>query len=139
MIFDPEEIALSDAVSIEEAAEGSELPVALTRAFAHLDPIALGIACGLACGLWLMAGTLVLVVRGGPNMGFHLWMATQYLRGFEVSWSGSLIGFLYGCGLGFIGGYGLAATRNTLAVRYLRRAQRRAERESLGDLLDKLS
>ena len=130
---------MPDAVSIEEAAERDDLPVALTRAFAHLDPIALGIACGLAGGICLMAGTLALVVRGGPNMGYHLWMLAQYLRGYEVSWGGSLVGFLYGGGLGFLVGYALAAIRNAVAVRYLRRAYRRAERESLGDLLDRLS
>lgn len=130
---------MSDAVSIEEAAERSDLPVALTRAFAHLDPRALGIACGLTCGSWLMIATAALVARGGPNTGYHLWMLAQFLIGFEVSWRGALIGFLYGCGLGFAGGYLFAATRNALVLRFLRRAQRRAERESLGDLLDRLS
>ncbi len=139
MAADPEEVALSDAVSIEEAAARDDFPVALARTFAHLDPIALGVACGLAGGIGLMFGTLALVVRGGPNMGYHLWMLAQYLRGYEVSWGGSLVGFLYGAGLGFLAGYAVATVRNALAVRYLRRAYRRAERESLGDLLDRLS
>jgi hypothetical protein len=76
----------------------------LSRAFARLDPLALAFAVGLVSGLGLAMTTAALLLKGGANVGLHLSRLSFYLPGYDVSWSGVLIGFvdagLLGCGLG---------------------------------------
>jgi hypothetical protein len=82
------------------AAENTEQQM-LSRAFARFDPVALGIAVGVvsALGLWLM--TAVLLLRGGKLVGLHLNRLSFFLIGYEVSWSGALIGVVEIGALGF--------------------------------------
>ncbi len=77
--------------------------VILERKILRLNARALGIAMGLLLGLGLFLATNMLVVRGGPNMGQHLGLLGIYLPGYQVSFVGSLIGFVYM----FVIGYGL--------------------------------
>lgn len=53
----------------------------------------------LGGGLFL--ATNILVLKGGPNVGQHLGLLSQYFPGYSVSFVGSLIGFIYA----FVGGY----------------------------------
>ncbi len=77
--------------------------VILERKILRLNARAWGIAMGLLLGLGLFLATNMLVVRGGPNMGQHLGLLGIYLPGYQVSFVGSLIGFVYM----FVIGYGL--------------------------------
>lgn len=69
-----------------------------------------GLAFGLLCGLGLLAGTVALTLKGGPDVGAHLNLLAVYFPGYRVSWLGSLIGFVYA----FVVGYGLGRTAATI-------------------------
>ncbi len=74
-----------------------ELQVAIRR----LNARAWGIAVGMLLGGGLFLATNILVLKGGPNVGQHLGLLSQYFPGYSVSFVGSLIGFIYA----FVGGY----------------------------------
>lgn len=74
-----------------------ELQVAIRR----LNARAWGIAVGLLLGGGLFIATNILVLKGGPNVGQHLELLSNYFPGYSVSFVGSLIGFVYA----FVGGY----------------------------------
>ena len=87
----------------------------LTRVFARLDPIALGIAVGLTSGMLLFLATLFLIFKGGETIGPNLQLLNQFFPGYRVTIPGSVIGFVYACLTGYILGSGFAYLRN-LAV-----------------------
>lgn len=68
---------------------------------APLHPIAWGLAFGLLAGLLLATATVLLVLRGGPDMGQHLSLLAAIMPGYAVSYRGALVGFVYA----FVGGY----------------------------------
>lgn len=68
--------------------------------------------CG---GLGLFLATVWLLVRGGPNVGEHLGLLSNYFPGYRVSWAGSLLGLVYGALVGAAVGYSLAWIYNRLA------------------------
>jgi hypothetical protein len=81
----------------------------LMAAFARMDAVALAIALGSIWALLLLAATAVLILKGAPEgavVGQHLGLIGVYLPGYEVSWSGALIGAVYvwliGAALGFV-------------------------------------
>ncbi|MBM3988549.1 MAG: hypothetical protein FJ294_11415 [Planctomycetes bacterium] len=63
-----------------------------------------GIATGLVLGLGLLGATWWLVLRGGENVGTHLGRLAHIFPGYDISWSGGVLGFLYA----FVVGYALA-------------------------------
>lgn len=80
-----------------------------------------GIATGLVLGFGLLAATWWLLVRGGENAGAHLGRLAHIFPGYDVSWTGGLLGFLYA----FVVGYALG---RVLAPRApISRAEREAE------------
>jgi len=85
----------------------------LRYALARANEQGWGIAIGLLCGLGLLAATIMLVVKGGPNPGPHLGLLGIYFPGYRVTWVGAFIGFVYG----FVVGY---ATGRTIATIYNR-------------------
>lgn len=76
----------------------TELQATLLR----LNARAWGIAVGLMLGLGLFLATNILVLKGGPVVGPHLGLLGIYLPGYQVTFVGSLIGFVYM----FVFGYG---------------------------------
>jgi len=119
----------------DTAARQTHLPQPIIITFAHLDPLALGVAIGFVIGLWLLSATLILVIKGGAVIGPNLSLLSQFLVGYSVTWSGSIVGFLYGACAGFIFGFLFAWLRNFLNHIYLTIIRRRAERQAVGDLL----
>jgi hypothetical protein len=80
-----------------------------------------GIATGLVLGLGLLGATWWLLARGGENAGAHLGRLAHIFPGYDVSWTGGLLGFLYA----FVVGYALG---RLLAPRApISRAEREAE------------
>ena len=65
------------------------------RVVERLRVRAWAIAAGLVGGVALGAATLVLVLRGGPQMGAHLGLLSVYLPGYSVSYVGTIVGFVY--------------------------------------------
>ncbi len=124
--------------AVEKAAQESGLPPRVVLVLARLDPRALGIALGTVCGLWLWLATMILLIRGGANVGQNLSLLSQYFIGFRVTPGGSVAAFLYGFLIAFLVGYGFARLRNFMLHSYLLYVRRRAESVALTDLLDRL-
>ncbi len=74
-----------------------------------------GLAFGSTAGVGLFLATIVLVLRGGINVGEHLNLLGVYLPGYSVSYVGSLIGFVYA----FVIGYGAGRTIATIYNKFL--------------------
>ena len=99
----------------------------LVRTFGKLDAIALGGSCGIVCGLGLFAATAILLIKGGEEVGPNLGLLSQYFIGYSVTWTGSIIGALYGCVTGFVIGWSIAFVRNVSIATYLHAVRLRAQ------------
>jgi hypothetical protein len=61
--------------------------------------------------------TIVLVVRGGQEVGPHLGLLSVYLPGYSVTWPGAFIGAAYMFFLGYGAGRMIATVYNRFAPR----------------------
>ncbi len=95
-------------MNVDPATE-SKVHTTLVRANAR----AWGLATGLLFGTMLFLATIVLVVQGGENVGSHLGRLSQVFPGYEVSVSGSLLGFVYAFVVGYALGRLLAPRKPT--------------------------
>jgi len=93
--------------------------VVLVRTFARLHAVALGISFGILSGFGIMAATMVLLFKGGNNVGRNLVLLAHYFPGYSVTWTGSLVGAGYGLLVGFMLGWLLASLRNFVLAAYL--------------------
>ena len=83
----------------------------LLRAVVSLNAKTLGLILGILFGLVIFIATNWLLIKG-PEMtpsgdyvvGPHLQLLSQFFIGYEVSFLGSIIGFLYGFALGTFSG-----------------------------------
>ena len=80
------------------------------RAFERTSEQGWGLALGFLAALGLFAATVVLVVRGGANVGAHLGLLSVYLPGYSVTWLGAFVGAAYM----FFLGYGVGRTIATI-------------------------
>ena len=104
--------------------------------FNKLDPVALGLAVGSVGGLALCATTTAVALGGQPQLTGYLGLLGQYLPGYRVEATGSLLGLFYGLGAGFAGGWLFAFARNAALALYLAVAYRRTEKRVLQRLFD---
>ncbi len=88
--------------------------IALTRLL-RLNSRLSGLVTGLLVGIGVFIATNWLVIKGGPEVGPHLSLLGQFFIGYRVTFLGSLIGFSYGFGCGFIAGSLFARIYNWLA------------------------
>ena len=65
------------------------------RATLQLSGQAWGVSVGLLCGMALFLATLILVLKGGANVGQHLGLLSVYLPGYRVTVLGAFVGFIY--------------------------------------------
>jgi hypothetical protein len=86
----------------------------LRRAVARLNQRAWGITLGLLLGGGLFIATNVLVIRGGPVVGPHLSLLGVYFPGYRVTFTGSLVGFVYAFVVGYALGRLIGAVYNRL-------------------------
>jgi hypothetical protein len=75
----------------------------IRRSVLSINARAWGISTGLLLGVGLFLATNILVLRGGENVGQHLQLLSIYFPGYQVTFVGSIIGFVYA----FVLGYGL--------------------------------
>lgn len=87
---------------------------ALDTAIRTLNARAWGIAVGLLFGLGLFLATIILVIKGGPNVGAHLQLLANYFPGYSVTTLGSFVGFVYGFVLGYGTGRVIGSVYNRL-------------------------
>ena len=118
-----EEVRQPEGDAAASGASGDRaVPASLTRedefarevraAFARYDPVALGAAVGTLLGVGLFLATSLLLVRGGNPPGPNLALLGEYFVGFEVTWTGALLGMLEAGLGGFAFGWLLARTIN---------------------------
>ena len=125
---------IREKINLEPAFEA--VKDALAQAFPKLDRIALGISTGTVGGILLFLATIILVLKGGAVVGPNLQLLEQYLPGYSVTLSGSLLGLGYGFVTGFTGGWSFAFLRNVTVFLSLAVMQHRAERVLLKKLLE---
>ena len=113
-----------------------ELPNPLLLAFAPMNRVAMGAAGGVVLGGAIFLMTIALLLKGGYPVGPTLGLLGQYFFGYTVTWTGSLVGLLWGFGTGFILGWGFAVTRNLAVWCWLTLIRSRAEMDEYGDFLD---
>jgi len=92
--------------------EQETLAVAVQR----LNARAWGITGGVLAGMGLLAATWFLVIKGGPNVGLHLGLLANYFPGYNVSFFGGLVGFVYAFVLGYGSGRLLGTIYNRLVA-----------------------
>jgi len=83
----------------------------LTRLM-HLNAKLSGFIVGVCAAIGIFVATNWLVLKGGDVVGPHLALLNQFLIGYEVTFTGSLIGFGYFLVGGFFLGYFIARTYN---------------------------
>ena len=94
--------------------------VQMLRQFsARLDPVALGASLAVVCSSMLFLATIVLVLRGGQQVGSHLALLSQYLPGYRVTPAGSLTGACYAAAGAFVFGWIAGHLRNAFLSAYL--------------------
>ncbi len=94
--------------------EGEERQI--EAAIRRLNERAWGISLGLLLGGGLFAATLILVLKGGQNVGAHLNLLGNYFPGYRVTVLGGFVGFTYG----FVLGYGLGRIVGTVYNRLVK-------------------
>lgn len=86
----------------------------LTRLL-HMNATLAGITTGTVSGLAIFFATNFLILKGGPDVGAHLWLLGQFFWGYTVTVPGSFVGLVYGFVCGFVIGYVVARIYNWLA------------------------
>ena len=97
----------------QQAAEWKELRAAVARLRAGV----MAVVFGMTGGALLFLATVWLVIRGGPNVGKHLRLLSNYFPGYTVTWGGAVMGFLYGAAVGAVVGWLVAWVYNWVAGR----------------------
>ncbi|HNP60166.1 MAG TPA: hypothetical protein PKM72_04955 [Nitrospirales bacterium] len=77
----------------------------LSRVVAKIQAGVLAVVCALMGGLGLFFMTAWLLLEGGPQVGSHLQLLSNYFIGYSVTWKGSLVGLFYGALTGGILGW----------------------------------
>jgi hypothetical protein len=108
----------------------------IIQSLAKLDGKALGIAIGLLFGLGVFAATNILILKGGEVLGPNLALLSQFFIGYEVTFTGSLIGFVYGVITGFVLGWMIALIRNLVLTIYMHVIKLRGRLSAVNDYLD---
>jgi len=86
------------------------------NAILRMNERAWGIALGLLLGGGLFLVTIVLVIKGGTDVGQHLRLLSVFFPGYRVTVLGGMIGFVYAFVLGYALGRLISAVYNRLAA-----------------------
>ena len=123
-------------VAATDDEELEEIPPRLLLAFAPLHKRALGLAFGTAAGLIVFALTAVHLLFVRPRDALNLYLLREYFYGYDVSWTGALVGAWWGFFTGFVAGWFLAFGRNFALALSLFITRTRAELRESRDFLD---
>jgi len=86
----------------------------LSRVVAKIQGGVLAVVCGLMGGLGLFIMTVWLLLEGGPKVGSHLQLLSNYFIGYSVTWKGSLVGLFYGALTGGVLGWSIGFIYNRI-------------------------
>ena len=95
----------------------------------------MGVAVGTIFSCLLFLATLVALLSGVPSEP-NLALLSQFLFGYRVSFTGSLVGLLWGFAIGFVLGWSFALLHNLTVWIVLIQVRSRAEMDQFGDVLD---
>jgi hypothetical protein len=82
----------------------NEVELKLLKAAIRMNMIVMGIAFALLGGGILWLSTVILLLRGGYDVGLHLSLLSVFLPGYSVTWGGAWIGLLWGLFFGGLSG-----------------------------------
>ena len=99
----------------------------LNKVFAKYDPVALGGAFAALLGTLVFLATASLLLKGGDNVGHNLALLGNYFLGYDVSWLGSFIGFLWGTAAGYLLGFCTALCINITITLHLSKLLKRLD------------
>jgi hypothetical protein len=108
----------------------------IVQSLAKLDGLALGISLGTLFGLVIFLATNILIIKGGDKIGPNLILLNQYFVGYEITFTGSLIGLFYGFVSGFILGGLIAFLRNFIVRIYLHVLKIKSSMSAVNDYID---
>jgi hypothetical protein len=115
--------------------EAGDLPSDVALAFAPLHKKAFGIAVGVAGALVMFLLTAVYLLREPPRpIGIAL--LSQFFAGYSVSWTGAVVGTLWGFAVGFVIGWFVAFCRNLALAISIFAIRTRAQLQATRDFLD---
>jgi hypothetical protein len=86
----------------------------VSRAIARIRTVALAAVFAAIAGVGLFLMTAWLLMKGGPHVGQHLQLLSNYFVGYSVTWWGSVVGLLYGALAGGLVGWALGTLYNTV-------------------------
>lgn len=116
-------------------ARSADAAPGLGFAFAPVHKRALGVAIGAVAGLAVFGVTaFAALVR--PADPFPLDLLSQYFYGYDVSWTGALIGLFWGFFTGFVFGWFAAFVRNLVIATKVFVLKTRADLAQTKDFLD---
>ena len=87
----------------------------IAKAVVQLNAKLLGVVFGMLLGMGLFLVTIILVLKGGENVGQHLVLLAQFFPGYSVTYLGSVIGFVYAFAVGMVIGSVVGAVYNKVA------------------------
>lgn len=115
--------------------EAADLPADVALAFAPLHKKAFGIAVGVAGALLMFLLTAVYLLREPPRpIGIAL--LSQFFAGYSVTWTGAVVGTLWGFAVGFVIGWFVAFCRNLALAISIFAIRTRAQLQATRDFLD---
>jgi hypothetical protein len=88
----------------------------LVREVIRLSRNVLGLTLGILVAAGIFLATNILVIKGGPNVGSHLQLLSQYFPGYRVTFGGSFLGAAYGFVVGYVNGWIIAAVYNWVVL-----------------------
>jgi hypothetical protein len=91
--------------------ETAAIAPALKYAFSPVHKRALGVAFGLTCSFVTALATIVQLLVA-PDDDMPLELLSQFFYGYEVSWTGVLVGAFWAFIAGFVAGWFLAFMKN---------------------------
>ena len=84
----------------------------ISRALARIRTGALAVVCAIIGGVGLFVMTAWLLIKGGPDVGQHLQLLSNFFIGYSVTWRGSIVGLFYGALTGGVVGWAIGAIYN---------------------------
>jgi hypothetical protein len=96
--------------------EARDKTLEVGRAVARLHAGVLALVCGVLGGAGLFVMTVWLVIKGGSHVGAHLQLLSQYFYGYSVTWTGSIVGFIYGAVTGAVVGWLIGSVYNIVVT-----------------------
>ena len=118
----------------------NEAELNLLKAAIRMNMIVMAVAFGLLAGGILWLSTVILLLRGGYDVGLHLSLLSVFLPGYSVTWGGAWIGLAWGFFVGGLSGailyWSYARTLRERLGQPLARGARCHERAHAADLPD---